>query len=134
MAVSLSATGSIADNLKDIRWGFAIKQATKGNYDKILKLSTHNNNSEFVSLGHYFSKHSPDNYINIAKTNGYTYFDMWKYYSIAQKNNIAWNINEMFLKTQYEMGKTFICTSADISGTYALEIETLQVMGATISI
>ena len=40
----------------------------------------------------------------------------------------------MFLKTQYEMGKTFICTSADISGTYALEIETLQVMGATISI
>ena len=40
----------------------------------------------------------------------------------------------MFLNTQYEMGKTFICTSADISGTYALEIETLQVMGATISI
>ena len=55
---------------------------------------------------------------------------MGRYYAIAEKQNMAWNIIEMFLKSQFELGKTFICTSADLGGTYALEIETLKEIGA----
>jgi len=130
MTISYSATGTLTANFQSIRWGYAIKSAAKGNYDKVLKLSTHNPNSSSVSLGRYIDANSPNNYINIAKTNGYTYFDMGKYYAIAERHGIAWNINEMFLKTQFELGKSFICTSADIAGSYALEIETLKALGA----
>ena len=126
MGISYYATGTLTANFKGIRWGYAIKSAAKGNYDKVLKLATQNPNSSAVSLGRYIDANSPNNYINIAKANGYTYFDMGKYYAIAEQHGIAWNINEMFLKTQFELGKSFICTSADIAGSYALEIETYK--------
>ncbi len=130
MVISYSATGTLTANFESIRWGYAIKSAAKGNYDKVLRLSTHNPNSSSVSLGRYISDNSPNNYINIAKAKGYTYFDMGKYYAMAKKRGIDWNINEMFLKSQFELGKTFICTSTNIGGSYALEIETLKALGA----
>lgn len=81
-------------------------------------------------MGRYISADSPNNYINIAKANGYTYFDIGKYYAMAEQHGVAWKINEMFLKTQFELSKSFICTSADIAGPYALEIEVLKSLGA----
>ena len=35
----------------------------------------------------------------------------------------------MFLKTQFKLGKTFVCTSAKLGGAYAVEIETLKALG-----
>ena len=98
----------------------------KGNYTKVLKLSTFNPNSDYVALGRFINKTSPQSYINIARANGYTYFDMGKYYDFAVKLNINDEINKMFLKAQYDLGKKFICTSLDIAGSYANELKFLK--------
>ena len=126
MGISYSATNTLTASIKDIRWGYAIKAAVKGNYTKVLKLSTFNPNSDYVALGRFINETSPQCYINIARANGYTYFDMGKYYDFAVKLKVNKEINEMFLKTQYDLGKKFICTSLDIAGSYADELKFLK--------
>ena len=130
MGISYSATNTLTASIKDIRWGYAIKAAVKGNYTKVLKLSTFNPNSDYVALGRFINKTSPQSYINIAKANGYTYFDMGKYYDFAVKLKVNKEINEMFLKTQYDLGKKFICTSLDIAGSYKNELKFLKSLEA----
>ena len=132
MAISYSTTKTLFASFTDIKWGHAINLANKGKFDKILKLSTHNPESQTVAIGRYISADSPNCYINIAEKNGYTYFNMGKYYdmAIAKNSNLAWKINEMFLKVQVNAGKTFLRTSADIVGSYKLEIDTLKILGA----
>ena len=129
MAISYSATGTFT---ADIRWISAFNKAAKGDYSKLVKLSTHNAKSDYVSLGRYYSKTSPKNYINIAKNNNFTYFDMGKYYDIASKKNIAYKINELFINEQYLMGKIFYKTSVDIASVYAWELEILKGLGAIV--
>lgn len=126
MGISYSATNTLTASIKDIRWGYAIKAAVKGNYTKVLKLSTFNPNSDYVALGRFINETSPKSYINIAKANGYTYFDMGKYYDFAKELSVHEKINKMFLKTQYDLGKKFICTSLDIAGSYANELKFLK--------
>jgi hypothetical protein len=127
MAISYSATGTLT---ADVRWISAFNKASRGDYSKLVKLSTHNSKSNYVSLGRYYSKTSPKNYINIAKKNGFTYFDMGKYYDVASKKNIAYKINELFLNEQYALGKIFYKTSVDIGNVYAWELEILKGLGA----
>ena len=127
MAISYSATGTLT---ADVRWISAFNKASRGDYSKLVKLSTHNSKSNYVSLGRYYSKTSPKNYINIAKKNRFTYFDMGKYYDVASKKNIAYKINELFLKEQYALGKIFYKTSVDIGNVYAWELEILEGLGA----
>ncbi len=130
MAVSHSATGSVTASFADIKWGYAINNAVKEKYDKVLRLSTHNSNSSTVCLGRYFSPTSSENYINIAKANGYTYFDMGDYYTIAKNKDVAWKINQEFLIAQNKLGKNFLCSSSNIAGSYADEIMMLKALGA----
>jgi len=129
MAISYSATGTLT---ADIRWISAFNKAAKGDYSKLLKLSTKNPNKNYVSVGRYVSKTSPQNYINIAKKNKFTYFDMGKYYDIADKKEIAYTINEMFLKEQFSLGKIFYKTSMDIGGIYKWELGVLKALGAIV--
>ena len=78
----------------------------------------------------YFNKTSPKNYINIAKKNNFTYFDMGKYYYVVSKKNIAYKINELFIKEQHSLGKIFYKTSLDVGRVYKWELEILRGLGA----
>ena len=127
MAISYVTTGTLSASPK---WIVAFNKAKAGDYSKLLKLSTKNPNSHYVSVGKYISKNSPANYINIAKKEGFTYFDMGKYYKMADKKGIAMTINEMFLKEQNMLGKIFIETSSEQTSTYGWEIEILHQIGA----
>ena len=126
MAISYSATGTLT---ADIRWISAFNKASKGDYSKLLELSTHNSKSNYVSLGRYYNKTSPKNYINIAKKNNFTYFDMGNYYDVASKKNIAYKINELFIKEQHKLGKIFYKTSLDVGGVYRWELGILEGLG-----
>ena len=127
MGISYSSTGTFT---ADVRWISAFNKASKGDYSKLVKLSTHNSKSNYVSLDRYYNKTSPKNYINIAKKNNFTYFDMGKYYDVASKKNIAYKINELFIKEQHSLGKIFHKTSLDVGGVYKWELEILRGLGA----
>lgn len=129
MAISYSATGTLT---ADIRWISAFNKASRGDYSKLLKLSTKNPKSNYVSVGKFINKKSPNNYINIAKRNKFTYFDMGKKYSKADSKGIARVINEMFLKEQNSLGKIFLQTSSELTSTYGWEMEILKQIGAKI--
>ena len=129
MAISYTTTGTLSASTK---WISAFNKAKTGDYSKLLKLSTKNPNSKYVSLGKYISKDSPANYINIAKKHGFTYFDMGKYYKMADKKGFAQIINKMFIEEQCSLGKIFYKTSSDISRSYKWELELLLELGATV--
>ena len=126
MAVSYTTTGTLSASPK---WISAFNKAKAGDYSKLLKLSTKNPNSKYVSLGKYISKNSPENYINIAKRHGFTYFDMGKYYNMADKRGFAQIINKMFLEEQHSLSKIFYKTSLDVSSTYGWELGILDDLG-----
>ena len=130
MAVSYSATGTIA---ADIRWISAFNKASRGDLSKLVKLSTKNPSGKGVSLGRYINKKSPLNYINVAKSNNLTYFDMGKYYNIAQNKGISTAVNKLFLEQQSALGKTFYLTSTSFEGVYAWEISILRTLGSLLS-
>ena len=131
MAISYTTTGTLSASSK---WISAFNKAKTGDYSKLLKLSTQNSNSNYVSLGKYISKNSPANYINIAKKHGFTYFDMGKYYNMADKRGFAQIINKMFLEEQHSLGKIFYKTSLDVSSTYEWELEILDDLGAIVQL
>ena len=131
MAISYTTTGTLSASSK---WISAFNKAKTGDYSKLLKLSTQNSNSNYVSLGKYISKNSPANYINIAKKYGFTYFDMGKYYNMADKRGFAQIINKMFLEEQHSLGKIFYKTSLDVSSTYERELGILNDLGAIVQL
>ena len=129
MAISYSTTGTLSASPQ---WISAFNKAKTGDYSKLLKLSTKKPNSNYVSIGKFISKNSPGNYINIAKKHGFTYFDMGKYYKMADKKGFAQIINKMFIEEQYSLGKIFYKTSLDVSGIYRWELDLLKNLGAIV--
>lgn len=81
-------------------------------YSKYLKTSQHNVNSNDVMLGKY-DNNSPSNYINQAKNNGYSYFDMGDDFTAIEKqygytdNDMFDLFNKPFLDDAIAQGKTF---------------------------
>ena len=124
MAISYSATGTFTASFTDIRFGYALKAAQKGNYNKLAKFGTHNNRSKQVGLGKYIEG-SPNSYEVLSQKFGYTYYEMkpkyWnKMYEILQDN--VWNVNKAFLDQQLSLGKIFVQLSTDYSGYYLKEL------------
>ena len=123
-AVSYSATGTLSASFTDIRFGYALKAAQNGNYNKLAKFGTHNNRSKKVGLGKYIDG-SPDSYEVLSKKAGYTYYEMkpkyWnKMHNILQDN--VWDVNKAFLDQQLSLGKAFVQLSTDYSGYYLKEL------------
>lgn len=124
MAVSYSATGTLTASFTDIRFGFALKAAQNGNYNKLAKFATHNNSSNKVGLGKYI-KGSPDSYEMLSRKYGYTYYEMCPEYwgKMAQSlGDNVWRVNQAFLDQQLALGKTFVTLSTDYSGFYLQEL------------
>ena len=124
MAVSYAATGTITASFADIKFGFALQAAQKGNYGKLAKFGTHNKGGKKVGLGKYI-KDSPNSYEVLSKKYGYTYYDIgnkyWdKMYSSLQGD--VWKVNQAFLDQQLMLGKTFVPLSSDYSGYYLMEL------------
>ena len=124
MAVSYAATGTITASFADIKFGFALQAAQKGNYGKLAKFGTHNKGGRKVGLGKYI-KDSPNSYEVLSKKYGYTYYDIgnkyWdKMYSTLQGD--VWKVNQAFLDQQLMLGKTFVPLSSDYSGYYLMEL------------
>lgn len=93
------------------------KQMT-GNYtqkdvNELTKLTTHNANSNTALLGK-FEQNSVKSYEQIAYENGFTYFDAGNNGWSAMANmdtQLAYNVNEQFLKEQIQSGKEFVLTN-----------------------
>ena len=64
----------------------------------------------------------------------FTYFDMAKYYQMADKKGFAQFINKMFLEEQHSLGKIFYKTSLNISSTYEWELGILKGLGAIVQL
>jgi hypothetical protein len=124
MAVSYSATGTLAASYTDIRFGFALKAAQNGNYGKLAKFATHNNSSNKVGLGKYI-KGSPNSYETLSRKYGYTYYEMktkyWNKMAQTLGDNV-WKVNQAFLDQQLALGKSFVMLSTDYSGYYLQEL------------
>ena len=124
MAISYSATGTVTATFTNIKFSYALKAAQKGNYDKLAKFGTHNNNSKQVGLGKYIEA-SPNSYEVLSKKYGYTYYEIEAKYWNKMSNVLgqnAWNVNKAFLDQQISLGKTFVKLSADYSGYYLKEL------------
>jgi RHS repeat-associated protein len=124
MAISYSATGTLTASFTDIRFGYALKAAQNGNYNKLAKFGTHNNRSKQVGLGKYIEG-SPNSYEVLSRKFGYTYYEMkpsyWnKMFEVLIDN--VWNVNQAFLDQQLSLGKTFVQLSTDYSGYYLKEL------------
>jgi len=124
MAVSYSATGTITASFTDIRFGFALKAAQKGNYSRLARFATHNNSSTKVGLGKYIDG-SPNSYEVLSRKYGYTYYELKpQYYNkmVEVLGDNAWKVNQAFLDQQLSLGKTFMMLSNDYSGAYLREL------------
>ncbi len=130
MAVSYSATGTVVANFADIRFGYALKAAQKGNYNQLAKFATHNKRSKQVGLGKYIEG-SPNSYEALSKANKYTYYELkpeyWEKTKAVLGNN-TWEVNRTFLDQQVAKGKIFIKLSNDYTGDYLRELRYLKLL------
>jgi len=124
MAISYAGTGTLTASFTDIKFGFALKAAQNGNYQKLAKFATHNNSSSKVGLGKYI-KGYPNSYEVLSKQAGYTYYELpqkyWnKMYQVLGDD--VWNVNKAFLNQQLALNKTFVPLSTDYTGYYLKEL------------
>ena len=112
------------DMLTDAVIGGAFGAFTYGVIVFVTYIATINPEAKTVSIGSY-----PE-YMNKARSEGYTSFNLDKYYNIFDALGLAKPMNELFMSNQINQAKDFVGTSLDrITPGYRTEIGLIQESG-----
>ena len=87
------------------------------------QLATLNPNASTTSIGRF------PQYINIAKANGYTAFNLGRFYTLLNALGLAKPMNQQFMSNQFSQGKDFVSSGVAEIGT-GLEMETAMIQSS----